>query len=407
MRRSVLVGLLAAASACHEVPRPRAQPNAAVTAPSAGVPALDVLGPPAPAASAAGTLAPPPATQPTETTPTEATAAEGPPPATQPLGTRIDMSGQAMGTRLTFAAYVDATHDEAAIRRALEAAYLEVVRLEGLMTPWRDTSELSRVNAAAGKAKVAVGPEMLEVIQKSLWVGKASGGVFDVTFASMGKLWRFNHDMDGEVPAAAELARARRRIDYRQVEVDPRASTIFLRRADQKIDFGGIAKGYAVDRAAAVLRAAGLDAFYVQAGGDLFVQGAKPDGSPWRVGVRDPRGPEGSFFARIAVLDHAFSTAGDYERSFFKDGKRYHHIIDPRTGYPASQTRSVTVWAKDAFTADAIDDAVFILGPKRGLALVESIDDCGAVIVDAANKVWISKRLKGLVETFREPTDGP
>jgi thiamine biosynthesis lipoprotein len=317
------------------------------------------------------------------------------------------MSGQAMGTRLTFAAYIDDTHDEADLRRALEAAYREVVRLEGLMTPWRETSELSQVNAAASKAPVRVGPEMLEVIEKSLWVGERSGGVFDVTFASMGKLWRFNHDMDGVVPSAAELAKARKRLDYRQVRVDAAASTIFLRRADQKIDFGGIAKGYAVDRAAAVLREAGLRAFYVQAGGDLYVQGRKPDGSPWRVGIRDPRGPEGSFFARLQVEDHAFSTAGDYERSFFKDGKRYHHIIDPRTGYPAAATRSVTVWAKDAFTADAIDDAVFILGPEKGLALVESIEDCGAVIVDASNKVWISKRLQGLVETFREPTDGP
>ena len=156
-----------------------------------------------------------------------------------------------------------------------------------------------------------------------------------------------------------------------------------------------------------MLSQAGLAAYYVQAGGDLYVKGKKPDGSPWRVGVRDPRGPDGSFFARLPVENHAFSTAGDYERSFFKDGRRYHHIIDPRTAYPATATRSVTVWAKDAFTADAIDDAVFILGPAKGLALVESIDDCGAVIVDASNKVWISKRLEGLVETFRAPTDGP
>lgn len=389
-----------ALGACHEVPRPRLQ------APTTRDDEAKKPEAAAPLASAEGVDAdrarreeqPPPA---------EATPREAAPRAADVLGTRIDMSGQAMGTRLTFAAYVDETHDQTAIRAALEAAYLEVVRLEGLMTPWRETSELSQVNAAAGKAPVKVGAEMLEVMQKSLWVASRSDGVFDVTFASMGKLWRFNHDMTGEVPARAELERARRRIDYRHVAMNPEASTIFLRRADQKIDFGGIAKGYAVDRAAAVLRATGLKAFYVQAGGDLYVEGKKPDGSPWRVGIRDPRGPEGSFFARLPVEDHAFSTAGDYERSFFKDGKRYHHIIDPRTGFPSSASRSVTVWAKDAFTADAIDDAVFILGPKRGLELVESIDDCGAVIVDSENKVWISKRLSGLVEQFREPTDGP
>jgi thiamine biosynthesis lipoprotein len=158
------------------------------------------------------------------------------------------------------------------------------------------------------------------------------------------------------------------------------------------MSLGGIAKGYAVDAAAAVLRREGLAAFYVQAGGDLFVQGKKPDGSPFRVGVRDPRGrDQNDFFAMLEVVDHAFSTAGDYERGFVQGKRRYHHIIDPRTGFPATASRSVTIWAKDAFTADAVDDAVFILGPEKGLALVESIEDAGAVIVDAENKVWISR----------------
>lgn len=383
-----LVAWALLAAGCHEVPAP--------TEPHATAPGSE----PAQAASAA------PTTVAARAAATAATVA--PLPARPPnWGTRIDMSGQAMGTRLTFAAYVDETHDEAALRVSLRAAYDEVVRLEGLMSPWRATSELSAVNAAAGKRPVPVGPEMLEVMEKSLWAATRSEGVFDVTFASMGTLWRFNHDMDGSVPDAAELERARRRIDYRRIKVDRERGTLFLERADQKIDFGGIAKGYAVDRAAAVLRQAGIRSFYVQAGGDLYVEGKKPDGTPWRTGIRDPRGPEGSFFARLAVEDHAFSTAGDYERAFLKDGKRYHHILDPRTGYPAEGTRSVTIWAKDALTADAIDDAVFILGPEKGLALVESIDDCGAVIVDASNKVWISKRLEKLVETFRTPTDGP
>jgi thiamine biosynthesis lipoprotein len=137
------------------------------------------------------------------------------------------------------------------------------------------------------------------------------------------------------------------------------------------------------------------------------VAGTKPDGSRWRVGVRDPRGTHPTdFFALVEVEDHAFSTAGDYERSFVKDGKRYHHIIDPRTGFPATASRSVTVWAKDALTADAIDDAVFILGPKKGLELAEAMEDCGVVIVDKDNKVWTSKRLEGKVQKLRDPTDG-
>jgi thiamine biosynthesis lipoprotein len=121
--------------------------------------------------------------------------------------------------------------------------------------------------------------------------------------------------------------------------------------------------------------------------------------------VRDPRGPEGSFFALLAVTDHAFSTAGDYERSYVVNGHRYHHIIDPRTGYPAKASRSVTIWAKTALEADELDDAVFILGPEKGLDLVESQEGVGAVIVDAENKVWISKRLEGRLQVLRNPTD--
>src|SRR5690606_7479134 len=118
-------------------------------------------------------------------------------------------------------------------------------------------------------------------------------------------------------------------------------------------------------------------------GGDLFGSGKKADGSPWVSGIQDPRGPEGSFFATLELNNHAFSTAGDYARAYIKDGKRYHHIIDPRTGYPAAASRSVTIWANDATTADVLDDAVFILGPQKGLELVEKTPGAGAVIVDA------------------------
>src|SRR5690606_10473995 len=182
--------------------------------------------------------------------------------------------------------------------------------------------------------------------------------------------------------------------------------TVKLASADTRINLGGIAKGYAIDKAAAVLRAAGLPSFFAQAGGDLYVEGTKPDGTPFKVGVRDPRGPKESFFAVVPVQDHAFSTAGDYERAFVTGGKRYHHIIDPRTGYPATASRSVTVWAPDAITADVVDDAVFILGPERGLPLIESMPGVGAVIVDRDNRVIVSERLRGKVRILSSPTDG-
>jgi thiamine biosynthesis lipoprotein len=320
---------------------------------------------------------------------------------------RVAVEAKAMGTHLLLAAYTSPTRDEAALRATFGRAVAEIQRLEGLMTTWRDDSEVSRINAAAGKSAVAVGPETLSVIEKSVWMSQRSEGVFDITFEAMHGLWKFDQDLEERIPPRPAVEAARKLIDFRKIKIDHDAHTVMLEKAGMRMSLGGIAKGYAVDAAASVLRAEGVDAFLVQAGGDLFVRGKKPDGSRFRVGVRDPRGKDSTdYFALLEVEDHAFSTAGDYERGFVKDGRRYHHIIDPRTGYPATASRSVTIWAGDAFTADAIDDAVFILGPEKGLALVESLDDVGAVIVDEHNKVWVSRRLKDKLHMIRPPTDG-
>jgi thiamine biosynthesis lipoprotein len=320
---------------------------------------------------------------------------------------RVAVEEKAMGTHLLLAAYTGAVHDEAALRAMFAKAFAEIRRLEGLMTTWRDDSEVSRINAAAGTGAVTVGPETLAVIEKSVWMSERSEGVFDITFEAMHGLWKFDEDLEERVPPRAAVEAARQLIDFRKIKIDHDARTVMLEKRGMRMSLGGIAKGYAVDAAARVLRAEGLQAFMVQAGGDLFVQGKKPDGSRFRVGVRDPRGKDANdYFALLEVEDHAFSTAGDYERGFVKGGRRYHHIIDPRTGFPATASRSVTIWAGDAFTADAIDDAVFILGPEKGLKLVDSLPDAGAVIVDEHNKVWISDRLKDKLHVLRPPTDG-
>ena len=345
---------------------------------------------------------PPPKPAPAAPKPTSVTPSQLP---SKP-GEMVRLENKAMGTRVVLLGFTTETLNEAAVRAALGRAYQEILRLEGLMTTWREDSEVSRINAAAGKEAVAVSDETFEVIAKSLWIAKLSEGTFDITFASMGDLWKFDEDKVMAIPPAAAIEKARKKIDYRKVEVDAAKKTVKLTSPDTRINLGGIAKGYAIDKAAAVLREAGLTAFFAQAGGDLYVEGNKPDGTPFRVGVRDPRGPGETFFALLPVEDHAFSTAGDYERAFVKDGKRYHHIIDPRTGYPATESRSVTVWAKDAFTADAIDDAVFILGPVKGMALVEAIEDCGAVIVDKHNGLHVSRRLEALLKVLRDPTPG-
>jgi thiamine biosynthesis lipoprotein len=321
------------------------------------------------------------------------------------------MTGEAMGTSLHFVAYTSARADEAATRAAITQAIAEIRRLESLLSEWKQDSEIGQVNLKSGEW-VAIGPEAQAVIERGLWAGKLSKGSFDITFQALSKVWKFGSAQDTEPrpPTRAEVEPLRRLVDYRRVELDDGGGNGRGRvriGKGQQLGLGGIAKGYIVDAAAKVLRAAGVESFLAQAGGDLYGAGRKPGGEPWVSGVQDPRAAQGQFFAVLELTDHAFSTAGDYARSYVFGGKRYHHIIDPKTGFPATACRSVTVWAPDATTADAVDDAVFILGPEPGLKLVESLDGVGVVIVDAKNQVFISERIKDKVKVLKPPTDAP
>lgn len=334
-------------------------------------------------------------------------AKSAPKPAPEQPRQKVELIERAMGTEVTLVAFTEPHVGETATRQALRAAFTELVRLEQLMSEWRADSEVSRINQQAGQA-VAVSPETYDVIAKAVWAGRISEGTFDISFMPLNELWRFGDAAEARprLPSPRAVKQKLSLVDYRRIQLDPAERRVRI-EPNMELGLGGIAKGYAVDRAAAVLRRHGLTSFLVQAGGDLYGAGRKPDGSPWVSGVQDPRGPRGSYFAIIELTDRAFSTAGDYARAYVVDGKRYHHILDPRTGYPARACRSVTIWAEDALLADAIDDAVFILGPKRGLALVESLEGAGAVIVDADNRVWLSERVKSKVRLVAEPTAGP
>jgi thiamine biosynthesis lipoprotein len=317
---------------------------------------------------------------------------------------KVEFKEVAMGTSVTIVAFTNDKVDEAGAHALFAKALDEIRRLEGLLSEWRDDSDVGKLNRGNGEW-VAVGPEALEVVQKAIIAGKLSDGTFDVTFHVMGDLWKFGdaRDEKPKVPSKNDVQKKKKLVDYRKIEVT--GDKVRLGKG-QRIGLGGIAKGYIVDKVVRVLREGGLKAFLVQAGGDLYGSGRKADGSPWVSGIQDPRGGSGKFFGILELEDHAFSTAGDYARAYVVDGKRYHHIIDPRTGYPATACRSVTIWAPDALTADTIDDAVFILGPEKGLALVESLDGVGAVIVDSSNRVWVSKRLEGKWKQLSVPSDG-
>jgi FAD:protein FMN transferase len=295
----------------------------------------------------------------------------------------------AMGADVRMTAW---TTDERAALAAFDLAFAEFDRLEAIMSVWRDGSEVQRLNDAAGRHRVAVGRDMQRVLREARQVSDWTGGKFDVTFGALSGLWKFDHDQDNTVPDP-EAVRARLPlIDYRALNVDD--GTAFLPRAGMRVHLGGIGKGYAVDRAAEILRAHGMRDFMIQSGGDLFVAGRRGD-RPWRVGIRDPRGPADRTIAALDLTDGTFSTSGDYERFFFKDGQRYHHILDPDTGAPARGCQSVTIVAESAAIADGLSTGVFILGPAAGMALIERLPHVEGVIVTDHGEMLVSTGLEG------------
>lgn len=312
----------------------------------------------------------------------------------------VEVSRLAMGSTLRVAVWT-ANRDGA--DRVIEAVFAECDRLERQLSTWHPGSDVSRLNDAAGRGPLPVGPDTLQVLEAAAEASRLTGGKFDITFGALADVWKFDHDQDNRVPTPDEIAARLPQIDHAAVRVDREAGTAEITRPGVRVHLGGIGKGYAVDRAAALLTAAGFRDFLIQAGGDLYAAGQHGD-RPWRVGVYDPRGTEGASFAFIELRDETFSTSGDYERFFIKDGNRYHHLLDPDTGQPARLCRSVTILAKSALTADWASTGVFILGPDAGMALVESLPDVEAVIVTAANEVRVSSGLKDRLRIDRPPT---
>lgn len=279
--------------------------------------------------------------------------------------------------------------DAAALERALDAAEKEIRRVEDLTTDWRP-SPLMKLNAKAGAGPVEVVPELLDLIERGLAVGEVTGGAFDITYAGAGRLWDFKADPP-VVPSQAEIRAALERIGFARVKVDRDAGTVDLPEG-MVLGLGGIAKGYGVDRAMAVLLEHGLEHALVSAGGDMKILGRK-QGQPWRIAVKHPRDAE-RVLAVLPVTNTCVMTSGDYERFFEVDGKRYHHILDPRTGYPASGCISATVLAQDAAFADAIATALCVLGPEKGLALIEKLPRVEGLAVGLDGTVHLSSGLR-------------
>jgi thiamine biosynthesis lipoprotein len=313
----------------------------------------------------------------------------------------VERAQVAMGSEVRLTAW---TTDEAGALAAFDEVFGEFQRLDALLSVWRDDSDVQRLNEAAGVAPVSISTDTLQVLAAAIEAGDLTGGKFDITFAALSDVWRFDHDQDNTVPSPEQIRGRLPLVDYQSVSVDEARHTAFVRRRGMRVHLGGIGKGYAVDRAVAILRRRGFHDFMIRSGGDMYVAGHRGDRS-WHLGIQDPRGPADAIFASLDLSDAAMSTSGDYERFFISNGRRLHHIIDPDTGQPAEGCRSVTIVADRSVTADALSTGVFVLGPSAGMALIERLPNAEAVIVTAGNEVLVSSGLKDRVAVVAAPTD--
>ena len=293
-----------------------------------------------------------------------------------------------MGTLVSITAVAPT---DARAHEAITAGFAEIKRLEQLLSTWIPTSELSAVNQAAGRNAVAVSRDTLELVQRSLDMAQATEGGFNIAVGPAVEAWSVTERQ--HIPSQAELQRLKSLVDWRRIQIHPEARTIFLPRQDMRIDVGGIGKGYAADRAVDVLRKAGATGGVVALSGDIKTFGDLPGMKGFPVGIRHPR-EDGALVATIDLKDEAISTAGDYERYFEQDGVRYHHILDPVSLEPARLCQSVTIIAKEGTVADGLDTGIFVLGPERGMALVERLPDVEAVIIDADGRMTVSSGLR-------------
>ena len=276
---------------------------------------------------------------------------------------------------------------------ALQAVAGEARRFEMLLSRFVPGSEIGRINGSAGIKREKLSPDTYKVLSQAAGFSKMFRGLFDVTIGPLADLWDFKNA--SAIPEEARIRQLLPLVDYSCLELDPRKKTAGLQKTGQSIDLGGIGKGFAGDRFLEIFREYGLTSAFTNIGGNVQTLGNKPDGSPWRVGIRHPR-QDGRLLGAVSVTGKAVVTSGDYERYFIdREGKRHHHLLDPVTGHPAeSGLISVTVTADSGMTADALSTAMFVGGMEKGLGLLGQIPEAEAVLVDEGLQVYITQGLK-------------
>lgn len=282
-------------------------------------------------------------------------------------------------------------------QKAVDDAMERIKEIDSMMSVSSKTGDIYKINEAAGKQPVKVSPETRYVVETAQHYSQLSDGAFDITIGPLVNLWGIGKKED--VPPLSAIKAAQKLIDYKKLELDASAGTIGLPQEGMSIDLGAIAKGYAGDEAAKVFKKYDIKSGILNLGGNIVVVGTRPDGKPWRVGIQNPFKPTGNYVAVVEEENKAVVTSGVYERYFIKDGKRYHHILDPFTGYPADNGLvSVSIITDKSIDADALSTTTFILGPQKGMELIEKLPGVEGIMITADKKIMVSSGLKGKVD---------
>lgn len=309
----------------------------------------------------------------------------------------IDSSSQVLRKRTTMlmGARFDFTivaKDSLLAERYIDTMIAEVSRIEFLISDWKPASQVSQVNAAAGSHPVKVDREVFELTQRGLEFSRITNGGFDISFAAMDRIWKFDGSMD-EMPTPEAIRKSVEKVGYKNIILDSVNSTIFLKLPGMKIGFGALGEGYAADRCRNMMIARGAKAGIVNGSGDMATWGTQPDGKPWNIGITNPKHRD-ELFAVVPLKDGAVTTSGSYEKFVVFDGKRYAHIINPATGYPVTGLTSVTVFGPSAEKANGFSTSLMVLGRKEGLALLKEYPEYSCIMITDEGKVVTSKKMK-------------
>ena len=290
-----------------------------------------------------------------------------------------------MGTWAEITVY---SQDAESANIAIESALDAMTEIDSLMSTYKQDSEISEINRQAGQNAVSVSSQTFFVVKSAIYYSEISDGAFDITISPLVRIWGFLRKQ-GRIPSLEEINQKRALVNYKLIGFDSEHKRVKLPKNGMMLDLGGIAKGYAVDQAVEKLRAAKMENVLVNLSGNMYAMGHPKDKKVWRIGIRHPRQKKG-LLGVLKLQEQAIATSGDYEKYFIHNGKKYSHLINPRTGYPVSGIASVTIIAQTAMEADALSTTVFVLGPEQGLQLIESKDGAEGMIVQVDEKKKLS-----------------